>query len=565
GAAALLLTVLGVFAWRRRDAPAAAEFARVMAAAALWAGAYACSLASGELSDKSAWTRLMWVGVASVPTFWLLFTLAYTGRSRTLSRRMIVLLAIQPVVTELLTITNGWHGLMWYDARLVDENGLIAVAFTRGPALWFNVAYSYLMIGASILLLVRALFNTPNLYRGQTLALLAGLLAPWFANMLTVTRVVPYTRFDLTPFALSITGIAFTWGLVRWRLLDLAPVARGAVVDGMPDAVLVLDARARIVDINPAAQRLVRLSAKEAIGQPAAEALAPWPVLTERLGGLREGGAEITVEGGGVSRVFDIRVTPLFDRRQRFTGRAIVATDITLRKRMEEELRAAKDAAEAANRAKSNFLANMSHELRTPRQLLALINDVLDLSKIEAGRMELFVESFDVAHLVHEASSLVLPQIEKNGNRFVLNCGADCGSMRSDLTKVRQILYNLLSNAAKFTEQGTITLTIERAQDMVTFVVADTGIGISPEQTTRLFQEFAQAEASTTRKYGGTGLGLAITRRLCDMLGGTVAVASELGQGSQFTVCLPAALDEQADAAAGATPRRADPPVTAAL
>jgi signal transduction histidine kinase/CheY-like chemotaxis protein len=259
------------------------------------------------------------------------------------------------------------------------------------------------------------------------------------------------------------------------------------------------------------------------------------------------------------------------------------------------EAQRAKDEAEQANRTKSVFLANMSHELRTPlnaiigysemleeelkdigeegllsdvgkihaagRHLLALINDILDLSKIEAGKMELFLETFSVAEMVRDVAATIRPLTEKNANRLVVECPDDLGEMRADLTKVRQTLFNLLSNATKFTDHGTVTLTVSRRPapegDRVVFEVRDTGIGMTPEQMEKLFQEFSQADSSTTRKYGGTGLGLAISRRFCRMMGGDILVASEWSKGSTFTVDLPLLAGQaqtQAPAAAPAVP-----------
>jgi GAF domain-containing protein/CheY-like chemotaxis protein len=247
---------------------------------------------------------------------------------------------------------------------------------------------------------------------------------------------------------------------------------------------------------------------------------------------------------------------------------------------------------EAADRHKSEFLANMSHELRTPlnaiigysemlqedaadlgaeqftddlkrinaagKHLLELINAVLDLSKIEAGKMELYLESFDVAGLVRDIAAVIQPLAAKNANRLEVRCPDDVGTMRADLTKVRQALFNLLSNACKFTDRGTISLVVAReasdGHDCLMFDVSDTGIGMTPEQVSRLFEAFSQADAATTRRYGGTGLGLALSRRLCRMMGGDVTVESAAGRGSTFTIRLPAHVAEPTEEPAPPVP-----------
>jgi len=243
-----------------------------------------------------------------------------------------------------------------------------------------------------------------------------------------------------------------------------------------------------------------------------------------------------------------------------------------------EAAQSAKAEAETSNLLKSRFLANMSHELRTPlnsiigytelmhkgvygtiseqqrnrlekvqrngQNLLALINDILDLSKIEAGKIELFIETFDPQMVMREVAQTVTPLIEQNGNTLELKCPDSLGTMHSDQGRLRQILFNLLSNASKFTQAGNVTFDANREQDAsgkawIVFHVIDTGIGISPEQMVNLFKEFVQADSSTTRKYGGTGLGLAISRRFSELMGGSITVRSQVGQGSTFTVRLP--------------------------
>jgi adenylate cyclase len=289
---------------------------------------------------------------------------------------------------------------------------------------------------------------------------------------------------------------------------------------------------------------------------------------------LRQHSASQSVVEYAFRRDLWVRIS---ERKTHDGGTVVVYTDITELKRRQIELEQAREEAEAANRTKSQFLANMSHELRTPlnaiigiaellheeaqeerdealsepvgrivgagKHLLMLINDILDLSKIEAGKLDLYPEEMDVAAVVGELAKTSQSIADKNGNQLLINCPADIGVMQADSTRVRQVLLNLLGNACKFTEGGQIRLAAGREADgsaeWLVFTIADTGIGITEQQLGRLFQEFSQADISTTRKYGGTGLGLAISQRLCRAMGGEITVKSAPGRGTVFTVRLP--------------------------
>jgi signal transduction histidine kinase/CheY-like chemotaxis protein/HAMP domain-containing protein len=278
--------------------------------------------------------------------------------------------------------------------------------------------------------------------------------------------------------------------------------------------------------------------------------------------------------GGFAEYRYGGRFVRISERRIQGGGTVAVYSDITELRQQNLELEKARELSEVANRTKSQFLANMSHELRTPlnaiigyseilqedaadsdqeqfvpdlkkiegagRHLLGLINDILDLSKVEAGKMEVYLEEIEIWSLLEEVGAIIRPLVAKNGNTLEIRVASDIGSMRTDRTKLKQCLLNILSNGSKFTHEGKLTLAVERTgRAMMQMTISDTGIGMTEEQLGRLFQAFSQADASTTKKFGGTGLGLAITRHFCRLLGGDISVASRVGEGSTFTIVIP--------------------------
>ena len=372
--------------------------------------------------------------------------------------------------------------------------------------------------------------------------------------------------------------------------LQQSDARKAAILETALDCVITIDQHSHILEFNPAAERTFGYSGKEALGALLPDLLIPprfreghrkglahylatgeGPVLGRRIeiSAMRSDHSEFPVELA-VSRI-ELGGPPLFTATLR---------DITTRNEAKEELQRAKAAAEAASTAKSAFLASMSHELRTPlnaiigygemvqeeaaeigaaalipdlqkihaagRHLLGLINDVLDLSKIEAGKMELYLETFDVLTVVEEVANTVRPMIEKNGNKLSVDVPPRAGAMHADMTKVRQSLFNLLSNAAKFTKDGEVSLSVRGNANEVVFRVSDTGIGITPEQQQKVFEPFIQAEAGISRNFGGTGLGLALTMHFTRFMGGDLSVESEEGKGSTFSIRVPRVVKDPA-------------------
>jgi PAS domain S-box-containing protein len=377
------------------------------------------------------------------------------------------------------------------------------------------------------------------------------------------------------------------------------------------NGVVIIGPSGKIEWVNESFSRLTGCGLREALGKTADDLLfpadTPPDILAEKVLGFqhrRPFQLEVLLShqrtAGKLWLYIDAQ--PVLDNAGQLARFILILVDITKRKKAEEDARAAREAAEDANRTKSAFLANMSHELRTPmnaiigysemlveeagdtghealvpdlekihsagKHLLGLINDVLDLSKIEAGKMTLYLEEFVVTDMMRDVVATIQPLVEKNKNVVLVESPPEQCVMTADVTKVRQLLFNLLSNAAKFTQKGRITLTLERRVQAdgtwFAFKVADTGIGMTPQQLAKMFQAFVQADASTTRKYGGTGLGLTISRNFCQLMGGDITVQSEPGKGTVFTAVLPERVQEQREkiATPAATPETTQPATT---
>ncbi len=601
--AAVVSGLLAWIAWRRRPGSGVVPFVVLMVGLTEWSLASILEYSLVDVQAKLFAANLEYVGITTVPAAWLSFVLEYTGRGKWLTRRNVLLMFIEPVLTVALAFTNNYHHLFRTEIALDTSGPFPMLNIANGTAFWIHAIYSYVLLLAGNVLLIQAFVRSPQLYQGQVFTMLVGAFIPWVANALTIFKLIPGLQIDLTPFAFTVTGLMLGWSLLRFKLLDIVPVARDTLVESMRDAVMVLDAQGRIVDINPAAVRLIgRKSSSELIGKAAAEALTDQQALISQYRDVTEARVEINIgQGTAQHRYFELQISPLRNRYGTLTGRLYVLRDITELKRAAEQIKAQNDTllrtnqdlaeaqrkAEEANRLKSEFLATMSHELRTPlnaiigyadlaltgltgplnekqedylnrimangERLLAQINDLLDISKIEAGRLALSSQPFAPSDLLSGVKSRMQSLVVQKGLSFDTQLDPNLpGQLLGDSKRLEQIVTNLIGNAVRFTETGQISVRIEKADDSKWgIVVTDTGIGIPPHALEYIFDEFRQVDGSTQREHGGTGLGLAIVRKLAILMGGTVQVQSTVGKGSTFTVQLPLAVPEMLVAAVG--------------
>ena len=335
--AALVSGVLCAYALRHRSVPTATAFAAIMACSALWSLSYALYQAGTLLWEKQLFAKALQAGAIGMPLAWLVFAARYTRRDRWVTPGALVLLALVPLFTLGLELTNEAHHWFWRRFELTARDGRVAVDSANGWGFWLHVGYSWLLMSLAVLMLVVEVVRSTRLHRGQAAALLFGAIVPWIGNVLHVGGFVRFPANPM-PFLFTASGAAFGWAVFRFRFLDVLPVARARVIDEMEDGVVVMDREGRLVDLNPAARAILAVKAPAVVGRRASEVLDAWPVLAAPADS-DAADRQVEVGEGDGRRIYDVRTTPLLERSGQHAGRVVVLRDVTERARMEESLR----------------------------------------------------------------------------------------------------------------------------------------------------------------------------------------------------------------------------------
>ncbi len=560
-----------LYARRYRPGPETSSLTWLMLPIAGWLIFNTLELIASSKSATVFWAEMNYLFITSAPVTWLAFTLQYTGRHKWLAPRRFILLWIIPAITVPLALTNDWHHLIWGSYSFSQVNGWLAMSVTHGLWFWISTSYSYALMFIGALLIGRQYFRSFSLYRRQSVWLVIGALSPLLFNFIYLFGLIPGLKKDYTAISFAFGGLAFALAMFRYRLFDLRPVAREAVVDGMSDAMLVVDDLGRLVDLNPVAQKLIGRSPDELIGQPAEQVLNPWQSLVERFRDELAVRTDVTLERAGVRRHYDLRISPLIDRRGHATGRLIVLRDITERVQAEEALRQRTAELEARNEELDAFAHTVAHGLKSPLTGMIgyaeLAEESLETQPIEALREDLYsiirsgrkmaqivdellllasvrrpedvdVGPLDMATVVDYALKRLVDDIARRQAEILL---PDTWPTALGYGPwVEEVWVNYISNALKYGGQPPrVELGTDRldAPSRIRFWVRDNGPGIPPDRRGELFALFTRLEKERAE---GHGLGLSIVQRIVERLGGEVGVESQAGPGSLFYFTLPA-------------------------
>ncbi len=552
---AAITTLLAVYAWRHREAAGAEGIAATMFFGAYWSCLAALEVISPAQAD--IWHNLKYAGIAGTAASILLLALQYT-QQRWWERRRLWWLYAAPALTQLVIWTNPWHGL-WL------------TAYDRGPWFWIHAAYSFGAVFIGMILLgVRAL-QVVGVQRRQTLVLLAGFPLPLMINVLLTFGVIPYVA-DFTPFGLAVTGLMFAWAVYGYRLLDLAPLAREALIDGLQDGMLVINLQAQVVDYNPAAEAILQRAPSAPVLRPDVSLLPAWPQLLAQAAQERLAQSALSLAQVDGRHYYEVLVKLLVDKKQAPAGYLVVLHDVTVRQQAEDALRRYAQDLEASNAELDAFAHTVAHDLQTPLTALLGFSTLQErratrwsVAEFQQNAQRMTEVGQKMGNIIHEL--LLLAGVRKMqavettplemavivegallrfGNH-IREVGAEVQlpdvwpSVVGYGPWIEEVWVNYLSNALKYggRPESSIPPLVEvgyapvfsAGRIYVRFWVQDNGPGLTLEQCAQLFTQFTRLHQQRAE---GHGLGLSIVQRIVEKLGGQVGVESTLGVGSRF-------------------------------
>lgn len=543
-------------------------FGFMMVGIAIWALSYGFELLSTTLDQMLFWTNFEYIGIAFFPVFWLLFLLKFTGKDRLLNSNYFYLIFLIPLITVLLVWTNQYHHLH-YNSVSIDHSGPFPLlSLETGPWHIVHTSYSYLLLIWGIILLVNKFRKSDQIYRRQNLTVLIAVFIPLVANILYLVGYRPLGHIDSTPFAFIVSELFLSIGLVRFRLLDIIPIARDKVIEAMEEGLIVTDNQDRVVDLNQEIRKILRIDGNEIIGKHLSLLLPQQAELFTLIKARQEGQLQIKLLNSEI--VLEVSLNPLFENQNSYKGLILLIRDITERVEIEKKIHLQSEQLIGMNRLKDRLFSIIAHDLRGP---LINLNDIIKLlneGMITDEEFKLFVPQLSknigyttvlLENLLFWSKSQLQGEVVKPvyfnlkevsvnilnlfenvirekeiqvENTIQLTC-----KVYADKDMIQLVVRNLISNAVKFSRPGgLITLSITIEGNNTILYIEDNGVGISEANQKKLF-ELETFTTKGTNNEQGTGLGLLLCKDFIEKNKGAIWVESELDKGSKFCIQIP--------------------------
>jgi PAS domain S-box-containing protein len=538
---------------------------------AVWALSYGFELSSTTLNEMLFWINLEYLGVSFLPACWFFFIVKFTGKDEWITRRHLSIVLVFPLITLLLVWTNQFHHLHYQSVSVDDSGPFPLLNIVRGPWYFFHTFYFYVMLAWGILLLINKFRISDKVFRKQNLTILVAAFIPWIANILYFFGLRPMGHIDITPFAFISTVLLLSIGLVRFKLLDIIPIAREKVLEAMQEGLIVADNKGRIIDLNKEVKKMLSINGSNLVGKNLESILPEQPALYELIN-RREGAVgHIELLSSNRQTYLEVTLSPLFENKNFYSGIIILFRDITHRRNTEKQIRMQAKQLLALNKLKDRLFSIIAHDLRSPLfnlfDIIKMIdNDLMTEQEFRAfipqlsknvgytsgllenlllwSKSQLQGEVVKPVYLVaREVTENIRNLFEKalQEKSITLTNNIDQNdSVYADRDMIQLVARNLVSNAVKFSERGgNITLSSFTNGRFTRLCFEDDGVGIAPEDMNKLF-EFETFTTRGTDNEQGTGLGLLLCKDFIEKNNGRIWVESELGKGSKFFVELPA-------------------------
>ena len=576
---AITSIIVAFYSWKRRgNAPIAKTLTFLMMALAVWSAGYALQLAGADMATKIFWRHVKNIGVVLTPTLWLIATLQYTGRNKAVTRGLVQLLAIEPIIGMTMDLTSNYHQFFIKEVVMKSIGNIYILDNIFGPWFWINVIYSYLLFTISTILFVNTFFRVRKLYRNQILVLLGIALFPWGENIFYVSTLLLKWQdtmlVDLTPFFFVIASLLLAWGTFSLQLLDVVPIARDVILQNMRNGVLVLDTQATIVDFSPMIEQIVGKHEDELIGYSAHRVLGRWEELCQTIKAQKTGVGEISLQRDNTLKTYEWRISELSTSNDQIIGWVVILFDMSRLKDVEfalqqsnRELRNQIAQREQLIADLDAFAHTVAHDLQNPLSIIVGYADVISMELDNEHELSDYVirieeTALKMGRIINEL--MFLAQVrKKNVVLYPLDTRKIVKEVEKRLTKmindyhaelitpnrwipamgyapwIEEVWENYISNAIKYGgKPPIIEIGSTLMDDKVKFWIKDNGDGLAPDMQKKVFEDNVNLPEKIKN---GHGLGLSVVRRILEKQGGAVDVTCSgvSGEGCVFSFTLP--------------------------